>query len=291
MSDRICGILEPPQISTRGQLLKRLATTNAFMASASQEMAEAQSERLKAAWQRVAAGGEDKLRAPRIAALVILIEAMNFNKLLYDCHKKGDMKSWSSLAASSMTITSGLIDIASVPVKEELRQLGDKGAASWSVQRLKLAGGLLSVAATGIGVIWDGVSAKDSIAKDRMKLGTLYVIKLAFGAVSGGITAATTFTHAAPLLGKLWQGEAIQAAAGAAGARASTIIGARILFMSFGAWLSLGAFATQVVIWMQPDDLQVWCERCAFGKSRELGWTPRQQFDELEKALKAIGIA
>jgi hypothetical protein len=51
------------------------------------------------------------------------------------------------------------------------------------------------------------------------------------------------------------------------------------------------SFGIQVIIWMQPDDLQVWCDRCAFGKSREKSWTPKQQYDELEKALKAIGIA
>jgi hypothetical protein len=178
-----------------------------------------------------------------------------------------------------------------VPIKEELRELGDGGAASWSLQRLKLAGGLLSVTATGIGVIWDGVSAVDNQERHRRLLASLYLAKAGLGIVSTGFTLATTFTHAAPLLGKAWKGEALQGAAETVGARASAMIGARILFMSVSAWLSVITFGIQIIIWIQPDDLQIWCERCAFGKSREKTWTPKQQYDELEKALKAIGIA
>ncbi len=277
--------------ASRGQLLRRLAAADTFLASASTEMQAAQSQRLKAAWDRIKLGGDDKLRAPRIAALVIFVEALNFNKLLYDCYTKNDWKSWTTLAASGMTITSGLLDIASNPVKEELALLGDKGAASWSLQRLKLAGGVLSAGATAIGVVWDGVSAKDALKKRRYLLTGLYAGKAVLGAFGGAFALATTFTHAAPLLGKLWKGEALQGAAEAAGARAAAGIGARILFMSVGAWLSVGTFAIQIIIWMQPDDLQVWCDHCAFGKSRDKEWDANKQYQELEKALMAIGIA
>jgi hypothetical protein len=75
------------------------------------------------------------------------------------------------------------------------------------------------------------------------------------------------------------------------GTRAGEIVGARILCMTAGAWRNLGAFGIQVIIWMQPDDLQVWCEKSVFGKDRNPNWTPKQQYDELEKALKSIGIA
>jgi len=277
--------------AARGQLLRRLAAADTFLSGATTEMQAAQSQRLTAAWDRIKLGGDDKLRAPRIAALMIFVEALNFNKLLYDCYTKNDWKSWTTLAASGMTITSGLLDIATNPVKEELALLGDKGAASWSLQRLKLAGGVLSAGATAIGAVWDGASMVEYREKQRYTMVALYALKSLLGVVSAGFTIATTFTHAAPLLGKLWKGEALQGAAEAASGRAAAVIGARILFMSVGAWIGVISFSVQIIIWIQPDDLQVWCEHCAFGKARDATWNAPKQYAELEKALKAIGIA
>ena len=61
--------------------------------------------------------------------------------------------------------------------------------------------------------------------------------------------------------------------------------------MSVGAWIGVISFGVQIIIWIQPDDLQVWCEHCAFGKARIKDWNASKQYAELEKALKAIGIA
>jgi hypothetical protein len=61
--------------------------------------------------------------------------------------------------------------------------------------------------------------------------------------------------------------------------------------MSVGAWIGVISFGVQIIIWMQPDDLQVWCKQCAFGKERDKSWDAKKQYAELEKALKAIGIA
>ena len=81
------------------------------------------------------------------------------------------------------------------------------------------------------------------------------------------------------------------AAARAVGARAAAIIGARILFMSAGLWLTVGTFAIQVFIWVfTDDDLQYWCDRCAFGKEHDKSWTPKRQEEEFFKALQAVGM-
>lgn len=80
-------------------------------------------------------------------------------------------------------------------------------------------------------------------------------------------------------------------AARAVGARAAAIIGARILFMSAGLWITVGIFGIQVFIWVFTDnELQYWCERCAFGKSPDKSWTPKRQDEEFFKALQAVGV-
>lgn len=97
---------------------------------------------------------------------------MNFQKLLAECQTKGDAKSWWSLAASSMTLTSGLYDVASVPAKNLF------GAEVWSCQKIKLFGGVLSAAATAIGVGVDVEAMSKSEANDQATLYALYFGKL-----------------------------------------------------------------------------------------------------------------
>jgi hypothetical protein len=56
--------------------------------------------------------------------VVLFIESMNFGKLVGECVRNNDTKSYFSMLASSMSITSALLDIASVPMKA----LEDAGA-------------------------------------------------------------------------------------------------------------------------------------------------------------------
>lgn len=91
------------------------------------------------------------LRDARLSLLIMLIEGVNFSKLMSDCLQKNDAKSWWMLAASSATITSALFDVASVPLKSVLPGKGD----SISYQRVKLVGGLLSASATAVTVVLD----------------------------------------------------------------------------------------------------------------------------------------
>lgn len=48
----------------------------------------------------------------------------------------------------------------------------------------------------------------------------------------------------------------------------------------------------QVFIWVfTDDDLQYWCERCAFGQERNRSWTPTRQQEEFFKAMQAVGMS
>lgn len=273
---------------SRGQLLRRLRSASTFLAADSPEIKTAQAENLKAAWgkfKQTSDKAPQAMKDARLAIVVMLIEGLNFQKLLGDCVTKNDAKSWWSLAASGMTITSGLFDVASVPAKNLF------GAESWSYQKMKLYGGVLSVGATAVGVWFDVSATEKSRDRQQYLLATLYGLKALLGVASIGLTAATSFTYAAPLIGRL-TGRAVYAgAARAVGARAAAIIATRILFMSAGAWITVGAFTIQVFIWAYTDDdLQSWCERCGLGKKRDTSWTASKQTSELTEALKAVGV-
>lgn len=58
--------------------------------------------------------------------------------------------------------------------------------------------------------------------------------------------------------------------------------------MSAGMWLTVGVSGNALVF--TDDDLQYWCERCAFGIDRDKAWSPKRQQDELAKALQAVGV-
>jgi hypothetical protein len=146
-----------------------------------------------------------------------------------------------------------------------------------------LAGG-----ASFVGALLDLVDGRKELAKKHYGLMSLYLLKSFLGFASTFATGLTAFTYAAPLVQRLTGRAAAGATMRVVGARAAAIVGARILFMSVGAWITLGTFAVQALIWMFTDDaLESWCEECAFGAKRNQGWAtnPTQQMSALDKAL------
>jgi hypothetical protein len=276
----------------RGQLVRRMQAAKAFMATDMAPIKTVQAENLHKAWTEFKvknSGAANAMKDARLALIVMLIEGANFSKLMADCALKGDAKSWWSLAASGMSISSALFDIASVPTKSLF------GAESWSYQKLKMFGGLLSSAAILVFVVIDSNEAIKADKKNQTGLAFLYQSKVVVGAASLGLTVATTFTYSAPMIGRLTGNAALGSAARAVGARAAAIIGARILFMATGTWITVGLFGIQVFIWVITDDgLQNWCSLCVFGKNRSAsdGYrTALQHTEALQKALIEIGIS
>lgn len=137
------------------------------------------------------------------------------------------------MVASGTAITGALFDVASVPAKNIF------GADSWTHQRIKGMGGILSASAAAIAVvidISDSLKAKD---KGQTTVAALYGIKALLGGVNVGLTVATTFTYAAPTISRITGQAAWGTAARVIGVRAAAVIGARILFMAAGAWLTV----------------------------------------------------
>lgn len=275
---------------SRKQRLERLRVGRTFMAANTPAIRTAQSEALGQAWQEFTEkqSGASAVKDTRLAVVVMLVEGISFNKLIADCALKNDAKSWWSLAASGLTITSALFDVASVPAK------GLFGAESWSYQRLKLIGGLLSSAASAVTAVLDIRDALKFYAKGNLVATSGYVIKGIAGLASAGLTAATSFTYAVPLIERLTGQRLLSSAVSGIGGRALAIIGMRIIFMSVGAWLTVIAFGAQVFIWIISDDaLEEWCSLSAFGcarNSRDAYRSVTNQSEGLRNALREIGV-
>ena len=277
---------------SRLQRLQRLATTKNFLAADTPAIRTAQSEALTDAWNefnKKNAGAANAMKDARLALLVMLIEGVNFNKLIAECAIKNDAKSWWSLAASGITIASGMFEIASVPAKVLFGN-----ADAWSYQKIKLAGGLLSSAASMIGAVLDIRDAAKFYGKGNSPIAFAYALKSAAGIANAGLTIATTFTYAAPLIGRLTGNTALSTTARVVGARAAAVLGFRILLMSAGVWLTVLAFGIQMIIWIISDDaLEEWCSLCAFGVnrgSRDAYRTLKQQIEQLKNAQSEIGL-
>ena len=217
-----------------------------------------------------------------LAVVVMLIETGNFAKMF--AQSKGDAKTQAMLAASAMSITAAVIDIASVPAKN----IWGNEAATY--QKLKLLGGLLGGMASLVGAGVDSADARDQHSKGRTGLAVLYGLKAISGAGGGLLTLATSFSYGAGVLQKISGRAAVAQAARATSAAATRVIAARILLMSVGAWVTVITIGLQVLIWVfTPDELEDWCDGCAFGpKDRRKGWTPKQQMEEFDKALVEV---
>lgn len=286
---------------SREQTLQRLRTTRNFMKLDTPEIRTAQTEALKQAWIKFKASGDPKvsqaLKDARLALVVGLIEGVNFTKLIADCRMKGDFKSYFSLVASGMSITSALFDVAATVAKnlpsKDSAGLPGLGSESWTYQALKGWGGALSGTASLMGGVLDLIDAGENFGKGYDLLFIMCSVKGLAGIASGVITWAVTFTYAAPLVERLTGRAAAGAAIEAVSERAAAVIALRILGMAAGGWITVGTLVIQVVIWkMTPDALEKWADHTAFGKRRKTGGykTVKDQKEGLADALKEMGL-
>ncbi|MFH0128845.1 hypothetical protein ACGLHS_01465 [Variovorax sp. VaC1] len=282
----------------RAETLKRLRTGRTFMAADTPAIKTAQSETMGAAWQKfkadtstpakaatVASAGKDA----RLALVVGLIEGVNFAKLIADCKAKNDAKSWFSLLASGMSITSALFDIGTVAAKN----MPGMGASSWSYQGLKLWGGLLSGGATFIGGVVDFFEGSKNEKNGYYWLSWLLYGKATIGFGSGALSLAVTFTYSTPLIKRLAVRTVAGTTAEAVGARGAAFIGLRILGMAIGWEITVVLFGLQIIIWwITPDALENWIDHSAFGKKRSTGGyrTAEEQGTKLRESLIEMGL-
>ena len=281
---RLVAAQAKEQKLANADILRRINTAKAFLqvdVPASQQAAS-----LAEAWEgiktKTAQAGTPAIKDARLAIIVMLIESGNFAKMLLE--SKGDAKATAMLTASAMSMTAAVIDIASVPAKNIW------GSEAATYQKLKLFGGVLGGAASIVGGVVDSVEFARQMTKGRYALAYLYAAKALAGTASGVLTVATTFTYSAGLIYRLTGRAALAQSARAISSRALGIIGARILLMSAGAWITVVTIGLQVLIWVfTPDALEDWCDGCAFGqKEKRKNWSSKMQMDEFDKALLEV---
>lgn len=277
----------------RRQQLQELRASRRSIAAGTPPKETKETATLRSAWKKfreTSAKAPNAMRDNRLALLIMLIEGVNFGKLLFDCVEKNDAKSWWSLAASSMTISSALFDIASVTVKA----IAPKGADHMTYQQLKLYGGVLSSTAAAITVGLDWQAATKSNTQGQSSLAMLYRMKSVVGGIGVGLTLATTFTYSAPLISSLTGSAEVGAAARVIGQRAAAVIATRILFMAAGGWITVIGFGIQILIWaFNKDELQVWCGLCIFGENIDAKGaykSAKEQASALENVLIQMGM-
>jgi hypothetical protein len=270
---------------SRADILRRINTAKAFLEIDVPRSQQAAS--LADAWDgiksKTAQAGAPAIKDARLAVIVLLIESGNFAKMLMQ--SKGDAKATAMLTASAMSMTAAVIDIASVPAKNIW------GSEAATYQKLKLFGGVLGGAASLVGGVVDMLEARAQIGRERYALAYLYYAKGSVGAVGGLLTLATTFTYSAGLIYRLTGRAALAQSAKALGVRAVALIGARILLMSAGAWITVVTIGLQVLIWIfTPNELEEWCEQCAFGPpdKRNSKWNSGKQMLAFQNALVEV---
>ena len=256
--------------TSRMRLIKRLETAKTFLEETKPEIKTAQTASLDASWRNFKntnPNAADTVRDARLSVVVMLIEYLNFQKILGDCALKNDGKSWILLSASAATISSGLFDVASAPAKSIF---GDdkivRGTDSWTNQKLKLFGGALSLYATMIGAIFDYSYAVKNGEQGNRMLAALYSLKAFLGGANVLNIAYTTYSYSAPAIARLTAQEAVyEGAARGLSARAVAAVASRTLLMSLGTWITVGTLGIQCLIWYYDrQKLRWWCESCAF---------------------------
>lgn len=289
------------------QMIERFQQAKTFLDMNGPELKSVQRDALNQAWAGLKPDkAANAIRDARLALVVAIFEGANFAKCAYQLlsGSKRDARTGFAMLASSLAITSLMLDITATAAKnvfnqtadDALKGMGDAakaaakdfGERSWSYQKLKLYGGVLSAGASFIGAVIDYQDATDALAKSKYKLSLLYFSKSISGGMNVIIGLATAITYAPKLTAQIIGRTLGTNAARVITNRAIAIAAFRLIGMGLGGWLTVASLAiTAIIYWFSDNELQKWCDRCAFGQRRSV--EPynnlKQQQEELEKAL------
>jgi hypothetical protein len=226
----------------------------------------------------------------RLAFVIALLEGFNLAKSGYDAGVKKDAKSMVVLTSAVLSMGAASVDVYTNVVKG---MFDDKMIA---FQRFKFLGGALSGAASIGSSVASLIDAWHSGHEGKTGLATLNVSNFFVTIGGGGANFLATLTYCGPYLTKVAERQAAKGIAGAAVTRFAAGLGTRWLmyravFMGVGLSLNIVGLGIQVAIWQFSDDeLQVWCEQCAFGKKRDKQWSEKTQANQLFHATYAYGF-
>lgn len=139
--------------------------------------------------------------------------------------------------------------------------------------KLKFAGGALTALSGIIVTVLDFREGKKQFERGENTLGFAYRVKFAVNALLTGYGGVSALAAVNPIMQRTGS-ITVRLLANSA----VELAGRRLFMMSFF-WLGIASIALEVVIWLITDnDLQDWCERCAFSAVHK-----RRSKEELEK--------
>ncbi|WP_293931804.1 T6SS effector BTH_I2691 family protein [Iodobacter sp.] len=251
---------------------------------------------LQEKWSKLAENadvpGKDKrfnaAKDARLAMVVAMLEAFNLAKCSYSA--KADSKSMITIAAGVASLASAATDVYANVVKGALEE------SSYTFQRLKFFGGMLSGIASLAGVATSWMDADKYGSAKKVNLYYLAMSNVIFGGLAGIFNLLSTLSYCGPWLAAAVERQALQNAAKAsvtklAAAAAKRLLMYRAILMGLGLTFNIVALGIQLLIWQLTDnELQEWCEKCAFGLKRDPNWTLKTQNKMLYKATYAVGV-
>lgn len=214
----------------------------------------------------VLAGGFNEARDIRFALVATILQGLFVLKLAQDAENDpNSTRIRAELLAAKLALAGGGVDIGATAIKG-LSKLGD---AAISYQALKVAGGALVAWVSWISVELDVELATKAERDGRRILMRAYMWRARSNALAGGLSALGTLSYTAPAMkaiGTRFPASVLARGVAAIGGR---LLAARALLMLGGIGFSVASLAITLAIWYFGDnDLQIWCERCAFGVDR-----------------------
>ncbi len=296
---------------------------DAFTRSMRDLAADERGKLMRAHWNevRVTDEGHEAATGIRLAGVLAIIEVFCFAAAVAKVDKSGE--DYALLVASGLSATSACLTAST----KAMTAMAEEAAKS--LANFKAMTGYLSGASALIGGVVDAQKTVAKVGEGKISLAAAYLIKSGLGFSAGSANLLTALTSSAPLIervggGKVaWLGKvgagiegaaaraealaagkavdvavttAMDAAAREAGVviadrAALLIIGRAVLFLS-GWEVAIAITVIQLLIaYWEDDDVQLWLEKCAFGKSaNRTPWSVGKQHEEFEKALKAVGL-
>lgn len=256
----------------RDMLVRRLRNQDVYLSAA----AKAQYEEHAKKWAALRANVEvpdakrqsfNAARDARLALVVAVFEAFNLYKASAKAAQQpGSEKVQAQLTAAKLATASAAIDVLSNMVKG-LAAAGDRAV---SYQALKFGGGALSVVASGYGAALDFGESSRVRAGGDYRMATFYFIRGTFQYTSAVLTALTALSYCSPLIETFGKRYGQRLAGQVLNWAAKRLLLARAALVFASLEVSIFLLAVSAIIWyFEDDELQKWCDRCAFGSKRK----------------------
>lgn len=243
----------------------------------------------------------------RIGVLLGVMETLALGSKLLEM-RHGNVSKIQMLEASAnlMSVVSIGYDTAYAlckSVREQAQDTAIKGAGDIARGGFKMWAGAFGAVAGGLGV-WADIAKwrEETHGNNRFDKQLLLVMRISVGIANTTLSASAAFSYSGPMLRRVEIALAETAlkrrAALAAAATAAEWLAARVLLLRLVAWgsgagwlLTIGEIGYGVYLYFQPNELEIWCKRCAL-RNKSLGGNPyfgvEFEQEEYAKARKLV---